>query len=78
VRVDELDGNVLLIDAGQLALEFVCFLDFANIELRLKGADGRCATAIATTGTVNVVVVKKTEEGEKSPDGKRGKKAMCV
>lgn len=40
VRVDELDGDVLLVDARQLALEFVGVFDFADVELGLEGADG--------------------------------------
>lgn len=63
MRVDELDGNVLLVDAGQLALKLVRFFVFANVKLGLKGTDGGSrASPIATARAVDVVVVEKTEE----------------
>jgi len=40
VRVGELDVDVLLFEAGELALEFVGVLMLADIEFGMEGADG--------------------------------------
>ncbi len=61
VRVGEFDVNVLLFEAGELALEFVGVLMLADIEFGMEGADGgwgrRTARVLAR------VVVDETEEG---------------
>ena len=62
VRIGELDVHVLLIDAGQFALEFVGVFDFADVEFGLEGADGGGAAG-AGAGAVDVVVVEEAEEG---------------
>lgn len=62
--VSELDLDIFLFNAGELAVEFVAGLDLANIELGIEGASKAGALGALTTITVlvGVEVVKKTEE----------------
>lgn len=57
VGIGELDVDVLLGDAGQLAIQVVGVLGLANVEARGEGAGGDLAA-----GTVVVVVVQEAEE----------------
>lgn len=59
--VDELDLDVLLVNAGEFAVEFIGVFDFLDIELGLEGLQGVVA---ATAGArVVVEVIEEAEEG---------------
>jgi len=59
--VDELDLDVLLVNAGKFTVEFIGVLDFLDIELGLEGLQRVVA---ATAGArVVVEVIEEAEEG---------------
>ena len=62
LRVGELDLDVLLVDAREFTVKVVRVLDFSHVEARRKSADGSGRWA-GLRGAVDIVVVKKTEEG---------------
>lgn len=68
LRVGELDVNVLLVDARELAVELVGVVGLADIELGLPAGDVGSATALALTRVV-VKVVKEAEEGSEGSVG---------
>lgn len=67
VGVGELDGDVLLLQAGELAVKLIGILDLADIELGLEGRDvvavGAAGGAVLTAlAGIVVEVLQKTEE----------------
>jgi len=60
LRVDKLDLDVLLVDAWELAVEFVGGFDFLDVELGLEGLQ---SGAVATTSVVAVEFIEEAEEG---------------
>jgi len=59
--VNELDLNVLLVNAGQFAVEFVGVFDFLDIELGLEGLQSIGGTTVGAR--VGVEVIEEAEEG---------------
>lgn len=69
LRVGELDLNVVTINAGELAVQLVCLLGFADIELGTESAGGLSMTTAAglrgaalNLATVGVKVIEEAEE----------------
>jgi hypothetical protein len=62
VGVRELDVNILLLNAGKFAVEFIGILDFLDIELGSEGLQVTTDGAV-TLATVLIEVIQHAEEG---------------
>jgi hypothetical protein len=67
LRVGKLDLDVLLFNAGKLAVKFIGFREFLDIEAGLEGPHVAAATVVLVTITagvtrVGVEVIEETEE----------------
>ena len=76
VGVGELDVHVLLLDAGEFALEFIGGLVLADVEFGLEGADGGVGGEGAGVA-VGGVVVEEAEEGSHFGVGEAGEERHC-
>jgi len=62
VGIGELDLHILLFYSGELAMEFVCILDFLYIEFRSEALQASVRIFTITLATVLIEVVEHTEE----------------
>jgi len=60
VGIGELNFDILLLDSGEFAVEFVRILDFLDVELWGEGLQGRVSTLLGSL--VPIEVVEHTEE----------------